>query len=178
MDDLANRGSLVRILKQPETYEFTEFPEGDLLAHVGENQSQYLGAVFAVVKEWYRRGKPRTNEHRHDFRPWARALDWIVQEILGEAPLMDGHPEAKARMTNPALTWLRDTALAVANAERLEEPLRAHQILDMLVDTPDTEIPGVDSDADLEDKDTRDKALRAIGNRFEPRAMLKVLRCS
>ena len=161
--DLANRSSLVRILKQPEGYEFTEFLEGDLLAHVRANRAQYLGAVFAIVREWHHKGKCRTDECRHDFGPWARILDWIVQEILAEAPVMQGHPEAKLRMTNPALTGLRDIALAVDHAGRLEEPMRAHHILDILADTPGAETPGVDVDSDLEDKDTRDKALRAIG---------------
>ena len=31
----------------------------------------------------------------HDFRGWCATLDWIVQNLLGAAPLMDGHREAQ-----------------------------------------------------------------------------------
>ena len=51
------------------------------------------------------------NDNRHDFRAWAQTLDWIVQNLLGAAPLLDGHRETQERMTNPALTWLREVAI-------------------------------------------------------------------
>lgn len=40
-------------------------------------------------------------------------LDWIVQDIFKEAPLMDGHKAAQARVANPDHTFLRQLALAL-----------------------------------------------------------------
>ncbi|MGE4182945.1 MAG: hypothetical protein AB7J34_24250, partial [Limisphaerales bacterium] len=75
--DLANRSSLVRIRKRPANYQFKAFPEGDLLAHVRVHQPKFIGAVFAVVTEWHRRRRPRSDHANHDFREWATSLDWI-----------------------------------------------------------------------------------------------------
>lgn len=111
--DLANRSSCVRILKQPTGYNFREYPEGDVLDHIKANQPLYLGAVYVIVKAWFDQGQPTTKESRHDFRRWARVLDWIVQHLLLGAPIMEGHRQTQQRMTNPALTWLRQLALTV-----------------------------------------------------------------
>lgn len=164
--DLANRSSCTRILKQERGYQFASFPEGDILDHVRANQPRYLAAVFRVVREWHRQGKPRTNETRHDFRRWAQTLDWIVQNVFRAAPLLDGHDEARTRMTNPALSWLREVAIVVVKFER-EGWLRAHELLDILRDGGDgIEIPGVLADADLDEDSTRLKAMQGIGGKL------------
>lgn len=161
--DLANRSSCVRILKQPPGHMFREYPEGDILDHIRANSGRYLGAMFAVVRTWHAQGKPRTKETQHDFRSWARTLDWIVQNLLGAAPLMEGHHEAQRRMANTALTWLRDVALAVRRAGRLDQALRAWQILEIIQDSPEIETSGIRDDANLDEKDTRSQALRTLG---------------
>jgi len=163
--DLANRSSCVRILKQPSDYQFRSFPEGDLLDHVRANKSRYLGAVFAIVKAWHQAGRPTTNEGRHSFGRWARTLDWIVQNIFGCAPLLDGHTETQARMANPALGWLRSVAIRAKKARRLSVALRTHHILDLLEDS-DIEIPGFREGADINSDDTRSAVLQAIGRKL------------
>ena len=92
--DFANRGSIIRIRKRVG-HTFRLFPEGDILEHVRANQAEYLGAVFAIIRNWIERGSHCTYETRHDFREWVQTLDWIIQYILDEAPLMDGHLEAQ-----------------------------------------------------------------------------------
>lgn len=164
--DLANRSSFIRIQKHPPGYEYQVFEEGDILAHVRANQALYLGAVFAVAKAWHEAGKPRTDEARHDFRAWAQSLDWIVQNIFDEAPLMDGHGEIKERVVNPAINWVRDVALAVQEHGSLNIQLRAHQLLDLIVLHGGIEIPGCDEGADIESEDARSNANRAIGRRI------------
>ena len=139
--DLANRASIIRIRKRPG-YTFRQFPEGDILAHIQANQTYFLGAVFAVIRAWHAAGKPRTAEVRHDFREWAQTLDWIVQNILQEAPLIDGHSEAQERVSNPALTWLRRVALAVEADKRLDEEIMAGSIGELCEDHG-IEIPGL-----------------------------------
>lgn len=163
--DLANRSSCVRILKQPPGYTFRSFPEGDLLDHVKANQPQFLGAIFSIITAWFEAGKPTTKEDRHDFRRWARVLDWIVQELLEAAPIMDGHRQTQQRMANPALTWLREVALAVVQSKRNDGWLRTHHLLEML-ENVGLEIPGAEEGVDLENQATRDKALRGIGKRL------------
>lgn len=164
--DLANRSSVVRLLKRGETFQYSIYPEGDILDHVRANQPRYLAAVFSIIREWHRRGAQRTTDGRHDFRRWAQVLDWIVQHLLGAAPLLDGHSETRERMTNPTLNWLRDVALAVVRRGRLNEWLRAHDLLDIIGDAGDVEIPGVPADVNLDDDTDRMKAMRGIGRRM------------
>jgi hypothetical protein len=144
--DLANRASIIRIRKRPGVT-FREFPEGDLLAHVRANQVLFLGAVFAVIRAWITAGKPRTGEKRHDFREWAQILDWIVQHVLAEAPLIDGHTAAQERVSNPALTWLRRVALAVDADHRMDDEIMAGNIGELCEDHS-IEIPGLRDTAD------------------------------
>jgi hypothetical protein len=139
--DFANRASMVRIRKR-DGYTFKAYPEGDLLQHVRVNQPFYLGCVFAVVREWIAQGRLRTNETRHDFREWCQVLDWVVQNILGESPLMDGHQAAQERVSNPGLTFLRKLALAVAVENRLGENLIA-SVLYEIADAADIIVPGL-----------------------------------
>ena len=164
--DLANRSSCVRILKQPEDYRFRHYAEGDILDHVRANQSLYLGAVFAVVKAWHQAGRPRTDATGHDFRPWARTLDWIVQHLFGAGPLLEGHRETQVRMSTPVLNWLRDVALAVRQADEMNIWLRASALLDLIADRAGIDVPGLTDGADPTDDLVRRKALQAIGRRL------------
>jgi hypothetical protein len=139
--DFANRASIIRNRKR-EGLAFKKYIEGDLLEHVRTNQHRYLGAVFAIVREWIGRGCRRTDEVVHDFREWSQALDWIVQNILGEAPLMGGHREEQVRVSNPDLTFLRNIALAVAENKRLKDWLSASTLYAIAVGA-EIDIPGL-----------------------------------
>ncbi len=163
--DLANRAACVRLLKQPDGHAFTKYPEGDILEHVRANQPRSLGAVFAIVKAWHEVGKPRTAETRHDFRPWAQTLDWITRNLLDAGPLLDGHRETQARMTNPVLNWLRDVALEVIRAKQSGVWLRASDIIELLAET-DIETPGLPEHGNLTDPATRTNAQQATGRRL------------
>jgi hypothetical protein len=164
--DLANRSSCVRILKQPQGYHYRQYPEGDVLDHVRANQPQYLGAVFAVVRAWHTAGRPRTTETRHDFRPWARAMDWILQNIFRAGSLLEGHRETQVRMATPVLNWLRDVALAVRNKGLLGAWLRASDLAEIVSESADAELPGLPEGGDLSDEDVRKKVLQSIGRRM------------
>jgi hypothetical protein len=133
--DLANRASICRIRKRPG------FQYRDTLGELKRRQSYYLGCVFAVVTEWIAKGKPRSQDTRHDFREWSQILDWIVQNILCCAPLMDGHQTAQERTSNPALSFMRAVALAVAAENRLGVPLIASDLV-KVCDLHAIEIPG------------------------------------
>ncbi len=165
-EDLANRSSCVRILKQLKGYPFQKFPEGDILDHVRKNQPRYLGSIFSIIQSWYLAGKPKTNEIRHDFRVWAQTLDWITKNILDAGPLLADHDEARSRMTIPHLNWLRDVSLAVVSAAENGKWLRVHQILSVLEAADSIDIPGVNPDADLSNEKNWKKALQGIGRRF------------
>ena len=117
--DLAKRSSICRILKQPGRV-FSDIP-----AMVTKKQALVLGAVFTLVREWHRQGKLRTDENRHDFHEWCQILDWIVQNLLRQAPLMDGHQDAQSRVSSPERTWLRAVATALEITGRLDVALTA-----------------------------------------------------
>lgn len=145
--DLANRSSIVRLRKR-RGYSFRRYPEGYILDHVRANQPRYLGAVFCVIGQWLAHGRQATDDTRGEgrFRAWAQALDWIVRELLGLAPLMDGHEAAQERAANPALSWLRQVCLAAEAAARMEEPLTASEIAELSQEAG-IQPPGVRDDA-------------------------------
>jgi hypothetical protein len=139
--DFCNRSNIIRIKKQPKGFQYTQYSEGDLLEHIRANQSYYLGCVFAIIKEWIARGKPKTDDTGHDFREWNQICDWVVQTLFGCVPLMDGHEKMKERVSNPNMTWLRKVALATDASSRLGEQLSASEINE-LCDQEAIELPG------------------------------------
>jgi len=158
--DLANRSVITRIRKRPAGYQFKKWPEGDLLDHVKANQAYYLGCVFSVVTEWIRQGRPVTGETRHDFRQWVQALDAIGQTIFKAAPIMDGHEAHKARVANPALSWLRQVALELV-AQAKTGWLTASQLSEVASEA-DIPIPTIRPEA------ADDERHRVIGRLMKP----------
>jgi hypothetical protein len=103
--DLINRSSIIRIRKRPASFKYKSYDGLDILDHVKANQAYYLGCVFSVLQEWYGKGRPRTEENRHDFRVWAGACDYIVQNVAGEfAPLLEGYDTDLQAFDGPSLT--------------------------------------------------------------------------
>ena len=123
--DLANRASICRIRNRPG------FAYRDTLGELRRRQGYFLGCVFSVIGEWIANGKVCTKDTRHHFREWSQPLDWICQNILGCAPLMDGHEAAQERTSNPALSWVRAVALAVAGENRLGMALVASELVEL-----------------------------------------------
>ena len=80
---------------------------------------------------WIEGGRLRSRESRHDFHEWVQTLDWIVQKILDEAPLMDGHQAAQERVSNPDLTFHRNLALAVADRDAHNKSLIASELYEI-----------------------------------------------
>jgi hypothetical protein len=126
--DFANRTIISRIQKHEPDHKFTEWPAGNVIAQIKANQAYYLGAVFKLIMEWDSKGRPSTTEGRHDFREWVRPLDWIVQNLLELPPLLDGHTEELLRISSPALSWLRQVALALERMKRLDESFLPNEI--------------------------------------------------
>jgi hypothetical protein len=163
--DLSNRCACVRILKQPDGHHYKEYPEGDILEHIRANQPKYLGAVFAVIRHWHAKGCPKSTETGHDFRAWAQTLDWIISNIFGGKPMLEGHRDTQERMTNPALSWLRDVAIEAIRQDKTETFWRAYDLIDMLSETQ-IEIPGMKDHDDVSDETIRKQALQTIGRRM------------
>lgn len=133
--DLANRSSMIRLRKQEQSYQFQEYPEGDLLSHIQANQGIYLGAVYAALREWIKTGRPRTDESRHSFRPWAQSLDWIVQHIFDLPPLLDGQVAILDRITRPEISLLRSIAREVHHQGHLGKYLTATHLFKLVEGT-------------------------------------------
>ena len=123
--DLTNRSVIVRIRKR-ENYDFQ-----DMLTFIKDQQPYLLALVFEVIKEWHRQGKPRTNERGHDFREWCQVLDWIVQNIFGERPLMEGHSDALNRAASPSHSFARETALMLQERNYLGHDYQASHIANL-----------------------------------------------
>jgi hypothetical protein len=110
--DLANRLQVTRLLKQPGDHQYHKWDGLGLLQHVAKHRGYYLSCVHAVVRYWHASGKPCLPT-THTFKPWVGTLDWIVQNVFGEAPLLEGHDDAASIISNRALSWLRQLAHAV-----------------------------------------------------------------
>jgi hypothetical protein len=149
--DLANRSIITRLRKQPPDHKFAAYAEGDLLAHVESKCDYYLSCLLAILSEWHRQGKPRTNESRHDFREWCQTLDWIVRNVLKLPPLLDGHQHEQKRISNPLLSWLRDLANCVQDAKKVGEGLRSAELAQICADES-LEIPQCRANADGDER--------------------------
>jgi hypothetical protein len=145
--DLANRCIITNSRKQSAEYR-PQLPWGQEFIRLVENeQATYLGAVHAVVREWILRGRPRTNETRHDFRDWVQSLDWIVQNIFQLPPLMNDHSETQGRLSNKVSGWFREVVLGIVRANKnLPVTVQATDIRDVC-DTYSIVIPGLRGDA-------------------------------
>lgn len=124
--DLANRSSIIRIRKHGR--QFTDYDGDDILSFIQKSQDTIRGCIFAIVREWFSRGKPKTGETRHSFTEWARSLDWIVQNLFKLAPLMDGHQAASERTANPNLSFLRLIAVKLSLENQLGGELSASEL--------------------------------------------------
>jgi hypothetical protein len=155
--DLANRANIIRIHKR-EHHEFR-----DILGEIATNRGKYLSAIFTLVAAWHGEGQPRTKDTRHGFRDWAQSLDWIVQNLLGGAPLMDGHEEAQARTCDPAKTWLRQVCILLEARAKMGCPVMASEIVD-LCSVDGIQVPG--SKPDNNDDATTRIAGRVLGRLF------------
>jgi hypothetical protein len=154
--DQANRTILIRLQKRPEDYRFRLFPEGELLDHVRSNWLDYLAAVYAVIVEWARLGQPRSAVRYDSFSGWAQGMDWIVQNLFRLPPLLDGLKEEKLRVSNPALTFVRELGLALQRNDRLNQPLNAASLA-ATAELHTIKIPSLHQKGDL------NAAARAIG---------------
>jgi hypothetical protein len=159
--DLGNRSSIIRIKKR-HGYEFK-----DMLGFVKDAQPLLLSSVFRVIEEWLKNGKKRTSDTRHDFREWSQTLDWIVQNIFKEAPLMDDHQEAQKRVSSVEYTFLRAVALALEQKHHLGLKIRATHILNLCQEA-NIPIPGL-SPEKRNDQTAASMAVgKALGHLFEP----------
>jgi hypothetical protein len=154
--DLAKRSVITRIRKQPDGYEFKRYREGDLLDHVLAQADYYLSCIFTILRHWHREGRKRSEDNRHDFREWSQTLDWIVQAVFSLPPLLDGHQGEQERIAHSDLGWLRQIALFVDKADRLETGLQAHELVEFCEEAG-LRIPG------CHDSTTPERCLLAIG---------------
>jgi hypothetical protein len=163
--DLANRMSCVRLLKQSPNHKFKKYPEGDLLDHVATNWPQYLGAVFTVLREWHRSGKPQLDTVDHDFRRWARTLGYITENVLKVGNLLAGNRAAQQRIASPHLAWLRELVIAIQKAGKVGCKLRTHHLLEIAINHS-VVIPGIEIGVDSESDEERPKILRSLGRKL------------
>ncbi len=146
--DLANRCSITRIKKQKKDHPF-KMGRVEIVSHITSNRRFYLGCVFSIVRHWALAGRPMLKTVNHDFKEWACVLGWITENIFGIPGLMDGHEEAQIRVSNPALSWLRNVCIAAEHGNLIDKEMLAHEIAE-LCENEAVEIPGLKGTADEE----------------------------
>jgi hypothetical protein len=170
--DLAARSLITRMRKQPDSHEYKVFGDGrDLLHEIAHKCPYYLSCVLAIIREWVAKGRPRTDDRRHDFVDVCQSLDWIIQEILDCAPLLDDHGEEQERVSNPLINWLRDVAIAAEKSEKLDDWLRSSEISTVCADH-DIPIPQCHDGAD--DKTRNQTIGRVLKNIFKDAQVIGV----
>ena len=111
--DLMNRVLSVSLKKQPADYKWHKWVDGgasgDLQAHIAKRRAYYLGAVYAVMRDWITAGMPSA-ETRHHQRQVVGALNWIVTNVFHWPDVMDGHEAMRERQTSPVLAFLLEVA--------------------------------------------------------------------
>lgn len=165
--DLANRSNFVRIRKRDDAHQYRRWPEGSIEEHVAANQRRFLGAVWAVLREWHSLGKPMADDRDrgHDFAAWGRAVRAIVRDVLGLADPLEGVRSIQREKATPSATWIRKVLHAVKSEGWEGVWWRASELID-LCDDKSIEIPGVQSGDDLGDDDVRGKASQGIGRKL------------
>jgi hypothetical protein len=162
--DLSKRSVFVAIRKRSHA-RYADFPEGDVLDHVQANHTLFLSSIIRIVQEWLATGSKRRPTTDHDFRAWAACLDYIVRDILGEAPLLSGHDQRQLRTSAPALNLLRLLAIALEEANMLRKPLKAIELVSYLN-------PSWPVLAQIDLKDAK-AAAQKLGTLFKPVFALK-----
>ncbi len=117
--DLADRTAEIKILRKPKDYEFRDWPEGTLEAHVRENRPAILAAIYRIILGYGERGihkKMRLTGFR--FSQWEHCATWIIKDAFPTLPglLEDDYSERKeSELTDPVfdliVNILRSTAL-------------------------------------------------------------------
>ena len=139
--DLANRSSIIRQHRR-HGHQWRSFNGRNLRDHIRANLQRYQGAVATVVREWYRQGQKRTETTEHSFQSWAQILDWIVQNLFGLSPLLEGLSAARSRVTSPQLSFLRQVVLRWVAIPRRTDTLTASMVA-TFCDDEGIEIPGL-----------------------------------
>jgi hypothetical protein len=145
--DLADRCSFIRITKQPDGYRWHRYGGEELSEHVKNQRVHYLGCVYSVLSEWIRRGNPQTEGVHHRFWQWAGSMDWIVQNLFGLPPLLDGHRQVQKEVASAILVFLRQIAIKVQKEDRLGEEFTAFTLVE-LAQRHDLSVPGVKDNSD------------------------------
>jgi hypothetical protein len=157
--DLANRSIVTNHKKQPQAYKHkSKAGWGDqVYGYIREHQGEYLGAVHTIVGEWITRGKPRTDENRHNFRAWVQSLDYIVSEILELPKLMEDHDNAHRALSSPSHAWLRQIIIEAVKTHGRPCKIRAGEMGD-IADCNAIPIPNLRNNLSADD-DLRNKAI-------------------
>jgi hypothetical protein len=159
--DLANRSCFVRIRKRPEGYEFRDYEDKEFIDFLKSNHEIFLSAIYSILRHWNEEGQHKTEEKRHSFRPWARVMDYIVQNYFGLPPLLDGHDEASQRTVSPHLSFLREFLIKLSDEDGFDSrSFRASELAEKCMEE-DMPIPGV-SEAMQGDRETRNMAMGKI----------------
>jgi hypothetical protein len=140
-EDLANRSIITRLRKRPLNYTFRKFDGLGVLDHVERKKDYYLSCIFAVVRNWFEKGKRSNPVPDHDFREWCGVMDWIVQTIFKLPALLENHREQQERISSPGLSFLREICNALSDAGLLEETLTTADIAAEL-EARQIDIPG------------------------------------
>jgi hypothetical protein len=126
--DFMNRSVVTRIRQNPKD---KKYHHPDILEHIRSHQGKYLGSIHRIIEEWIVRGKKESVAVDHDFKQWARKLDWVMSHIFGRTDMLNGHRAIQMRNSTPILVTMRQIAIVAKQEGKLGQELSASELVEL-----------------------------------------------
>ena len=81
-----------------------------MIAYVKARHEELLGCVFALIKDWCKRGCPKTVVIDHTFPEFYQVMDWFCQDAA-LVSILTGQAKEQSRVASPMQQWLRKLGL-------------------------------------------------------------------
>lgn len=105
---LASRCVPIRIIKPVDSRNFFT-PEGiDLKTWIIDNARRYLASIYAIIKEWVRRGAGIDRTHHSRFPIWDGTINGILSGIMNLPQATKGLDNLQEEVSNPNQKWCLD----------------------------------------------------------------------
>lgn len=147
--DLAERALYISIRKQLDDYIFKKYPKGHKNWLI-DNRPKIMSAIYTILKEYVRLGKPSKDPiERHRFLTTVPILNYIVTEIFGLPEITKGIKMRMSQKSDADIEIARKICFAIAKSRKLDMDLNNLDIFEILAETGDEYILGLDQNLEL-----------------------------
>jgi hypothetical protein len=147
-EQLCSRTMITRIIKPMEGDEHWQTPAGiSLRSWIPDNSKTYLASIYALIKEWVKRGSVPDGKIKSRFGDWEKTVNGILAMIKLPS-VTEGLARVQSEISNPAQNWLPKFSKCLEDYDLLYQGEGAGQVLSLeimraLCDKQGIEIPNV-----------------------------------